>query len=783
MRVRPLLSALLLFVAPAAEAYTEVTVTSPERETLLIEMTFGEADLSRRADGSTTVSLEGCHPLSDPARPALPVQTIRVALPDGLQAIKAGLSAATYAPTLSRCRIRPLSPPCRVGTAPALVHPFSRADPVTEVQPVALLGQADLAGQSFAVLSICPARYDESTGELRMATAMLIELVCSEGYLCGDYLPACASKRARGLYERMLGGMVVNPDNIELRHDPAGPPSPRGVGPGQYDYVIITSWSWAGQFEELARWRTRSGIPTKVVTTAWIYVDGGYEGSDLKKVREFMKDAHENWGTTCFLLGGDASTILYHTANIEIPEMGYVAVPNDTYYADLDNDFVLEVTVARASLLTYLDVPVFIEKTLSYEKNPPLTDYATKAAFFGFDITDPWDRHGEICKERIRELYVPPEWTLNTEYDSEYGYHKNDVLAYLNEGHHIVNHFDHCNVYVMGTGWICHESLMETEDIAGLTNGDRQSIAFSIGCLPARFSVGTSIAEEFVRNPSGGGLAFVGNTSYGWSGPLEDPDHYAVRQDRLFFKNLFDDGFIYLGENFTDLKNDAYDPVDPYNLNRHAFKQLHLLGPPMVPVWTADPRTMTVVHPDSIASGTPAQLPVLISDRDSPLDGATVCLWKGDEVYLVDETSGGQSVLEFTAGTPGTLLVTATCHNYLAYEGQVIVGPPGVNAVVLPGEMPSRPLLRLATPNPFRTRTELAFTVPVGSANQTTRLAIYNCSGQLVRTLVDDRRRPGPYAVIWDGKDERGTPAASGVYCCELLCGGERVTAKLALLR
>ena len=30
-----------------------------------------------------------------------------------------------------------------------------------------------------------------------------------------------------------------------------------------------------------------------------------------------------------------------------------------------------------------------------------------------------------------------------------------DFISYLNWGHHLVNHNDHCNTYSMGTGWTC----------------------------------------------------------------------------------------------------------------------------------------------------------------------------------------------------------------------------------------------------------------------------------------------------------------------------------------
>jgi len=782
MRALILIGAVLFGPSLVLPARGDVVVTSPAAGRLVIEMTFAEPSLARRDDGTSAVVLEDCHPFNDPAYPALPVRTFRVALPDGMQAVKAGLSHATYIPVEGRHRIAPLPPPRTIGGQDiGAARPSSRRDPAV-IPPIALLGQADLAGQSFATLRACPARYAPGTGGLELATAMRFELVCAPGYACGDYLPESASGRSREVYARTLRGMVVNPDDVTLRCGTPDRPYHRGVGPGRFDYVIITSVAWVDYFRELAAWRTRQGIPTTIVTTDWIRGEGGYPGGDATKHRNFIKDAHANWGATTFLLGGDSDIVLCQWRPIEIPEFGTDYVANDTFYADFDHDFVAEVTVARAWPRMHLEVPVFISKTLSYEKDPP-ADYATTAAFFGFDISEVGDAEGEIAKEKIRERHLPESWTLRTEYDSEYGHHKADVLGYLEQGNHLVNHFDHCNRDVMGVGWTCHRQLIERSDLTALTNGDRQSIMLSVGCFTGHFPAPTCISEAYLRNPDGGGVAFLGNTSYGWTGPPENSDVYVVRQDRLFFKNLFDDGIYYLGENFTDLKNDEYDADDPYNLHAHAFTEFHLLGEPFLPVWTEDPRTLSVAHPESAAVGAPSAFSVQVSDERTPLDGATVCLWKGDEVYLVEETSGGLAAFEFTASAPGTLLVTATCRNHLAYEGQAIVAPRVANVQTSHDELPDRPAVHAATPNPFRARTELSFAVPGGGADRPVRLAIYDCSGRLVRTLVEGSRTPGPHQVDWDGRDDRGLQVATGVYFCELLCGDDRATRKLALLR
>ncbi|HPF36777.1 MAG TPA: FlgD immunoglobulin-like domain containing protein [Candidatus Krumholzibacteria bacterium] len=64
-------------------------------------------------------------------------------------------------------------------------------------------------------------------------------------------------------------------------------------------------------------------------------------------------------------------------------------------------------------------------------------------------------------------------------------------------------------------------------------------------------------------------------------------------------------------------------------------------------------------------------------------------------------------------------------------------------------------------PNPFNPSTTLSFTL---GAEGPVRLTVHDVSGRVVRTLIDEVRAAGPNQVIWDGRDERGTEAAAGVY-------------------
>ena len=88
-------------------------------------------------------------------------------------------------------------------------------------------------------------------------------------------------------------------------------------------------------------------------------------------------------------------------------------------------------------------------------------------------------------------------------------------------------------------------------------------------------------------------------------------------------------------------------------------------------------------------------------------------------------------------------------------------------------------------PNPFNPTTTITYHVPKSEVSSATAvsLKIYDVSGKLIRTLVDDLRVPGNHSVVWDGVDAYGEPAGSGVYYYILSAAGNSVTKRMVLLK
>jgi len=100
----------------------------------------------------------------------------------------------------------------------------------------------------------------------------------------------------------------------------------------------------------------------------------------------------------------------------------------------------------------------------------------------------------------------------------------------------------------------------------------------------------------------------------------------------------------------------------------------------------------------------------------------------------------------------------------------------------IPG-VPQGPELQPNYPNPFNPETTIVYAVPddIGAGDRV-RLEIFSVAGQRVRRLDADRS-PGWHEVRWDGRDDHGVVASTGMYITLFAIGDQVVTNKMTMLK
>jgi Ca-activated chloride channel homolog len=86
-------------------------------------------------------------------------------------------------------------------------------------------------------------------------------------------------------------------------------------------------------------------------------------------------------------------------------------------------------------------------------------------------------------------------------------------------------------------------------------------------------------------------------------------------------------------------------------------------------------------------------------------------------------------------------------------------------------------------PNPFAATTRIRYCVPAQKSPQCMSVKIYDASGKLVRTLVNETTMGGNYLVSWNATDDNGRKLSAGIYLAVLEIGQARQMITMRYIR
>jgi hypothetical protein len=110
-----------------------------------------------------------------------------------------------------------------------------------------------------------------------------------------------------------------------------------------------------------------------------------------------------------------------------------------------------------------------------------------------------------------------------------------------------------------------------------------------------------------------------------------------------------------------------------------------------------------------------------------------------------------------------------------------ICGPSFVIDVKEPGVVPAVVTsLGQAFPNPMNPTATINYTIGTPGKVQ---LRVFDVSGRVIRTLVDETMTAGAFKAIWDGKNDGGERVASGVFFYQLNAPGSELNKKIVILQ
>ncbi len=641
----------------------------------------------------------------EPGFPELPFRLVRVLLPQGMAPGDLVVTAST---------------PRRIGSGvkPALVEPYatnegdvvqpSASFDASAVYPGArarLLGVGYLHGYAIATVAVYP--FELRDGDLSVFDRIDVSVPTH----LADTTPVVRERYREGFLESMhkqLEAMVVNPEVIDTYSlGQIVVPKPHGFQPTAFpalegsavDYLIITTDALAASYQPLADWKTEKGVPTVIRTVEYIAANAR-NGSDLSEtIRNFVKEAYAKWGITYLLVGGDTDQIpvrfafsAFYNGGKQLPVDMYLGCLDGDWNADHDAifgefgvdaaDLYEEVYVGRLPTRNTTEVGVLINKVMDYER-PVYRTYGNKFLLLGevlfpadYSPGDPISLNGADLLDYVRQSTMSdPALAVRPLYQTPALYpgpptaimlSRQATIDSLNGGPDHVLHVGHGFRFNMSVG----DASLVNADADALVNGDHLFNLNLLNCTALAYTY-ECLAEHFLRNPNGGAVSAVGANDSAFP-------NAATYYMEEFYRLLLVDNVTHLGELFSRsrLPRTAFALAsDGVDLWTHYVYTC--LGDPEMPLWNRSVELLSVSHVASVNKGT-NNITVTVNHGVDPVQGATVCLTKGDDDYEVGTTNAsGQVTLSFRAESTGTIKVVVTGLNYKRYEGSITVGGTG----------------------------------------------------------------------------------------------------------
>lgn len=663
-----------------------------EAKTTHLSLEFSPDDLRfERAGDFDQVFLEDLEFFGKPGEPRLPVKLIHLLIPveQRIESVKiVNLKSQVLPGTYT---VYPIQPPLPISRMPWRDEKVAFFPPDPQIYSwssefpgklVDVISHGFMAGYHIAALTVHPIQYVPAEGKLSFSDQIELELI----YGPSERAPLEVSHRsvkASHTYSRAVESMVANPEEISLapQRVSSSPPEP------EVEYLIITTEEFTAYFQQLADWKTTKGVPAEIYTVEWI--TSNYSGVDTQEqIRYFIRDMYQNHGTIWVLLGGDISKVPHRKAFAFVETGTWMdEIPADLYYSDLDSnwnangdtlwggfgdavDFYPDVFVGRAPVDNVSQVLNFINKTLEYQIAPS-TDYLLNILLTGEILwSDPYTPAG-VLKNAIDFMYIPDRFdsTITKLYESEGTLNYTSFNNALNSGQNIVNHYGHGNTggFSIGPNWWSSSSMNN------LINSPRHSILYTVSCLSAAFDISDCCGEHFINNPNGGGVAYVGNSRYGWGIPGSPSGGPGPRLDMRFFAELFQFDHCQVGLALANSKA-YFAPTAQSDMHyKWTLYALNLLGDPEFLIWTDTPGELEASCPEKILIGS-HDVEVTVQNSGTPVDQALVCLSKNPHVYSRETTSEqGIALCSFEVPDTGQISVVVTAKNYLPYQGSIQV--------------------------------------------------------------------------------------------------------------
>ncbi|MFH1862091.1 MAG: C25 family cysteine peptidase [bacterium] len=467
------------------------------------------------------------------------------------------------------------------------------------------------------------------------------------------------------------------------------------------EYLIIVPddpyfIAWA---DTIKNWRNQQGIRTGITTLTQL------GGNNATLIRNYLRNAYTTWSIppVAVLLLSD-----YQNTGDQygITSGNYNDIISDNYYADMDDNGLPDICVARITAQNDVDLENIIEKMLIHERSPTKNiDYYQHPVAVGGWQTNTWfilcDEviagflHNQLLKLPKREYTIYSGtpgaiWSSNVNtsmvvnyfgpgglnyipatpaYLTDWGGDAHRINTDFNSGTFLVQYRGHGSV----SGW--ETPSYQISDLSDLHN-EAQPYVFSVNCLTGKFTHPSACFAEAIHRMKYGALGVLAasNASYSFVNDVFVWGAYDCMWPN-FDPNY---GFDPIGESnqcpgIANVGGKYYLSASSWPSNAQlktiTYYLFHHHGDVFLTFNTEVPTALQVVHHPTITEGATA---FLVNSEVGSLVGLSV-----DGVLLASSSGVGASIpiLIPPLSANQVLRITATKVNRLRYIADVPVVP------------------------------------------------------------------------------------------------------------
>jgi len=637
--------------------------------------------------------------------PSLPARGARILLPNGTRVKSVQIETGSRTRLGENFLVEPVAQPVALSEAhkgatlpepDAVTYALDRAIPS---RPVENVGVQKFRGFSILILKLHPVQYRPASGELFFYDRLTVVV---------ETEPDVATTGTRRGLARDAEAVLRLIDNPRAVADFTSTAEP---ALSSYDLLILTTpWLVSG-FQPLADYHNATGIATEIHTT------GDVGSNNPALVREYIRQEYLSNGIQYVLIGADDDAIPAQNLYVEAWGDGPTVsdLPGDIYFACLDGtfnydddvywgeatdgdgggdvDLIAEVWVGRAPVDNLTEATRFVNKTLTYLTTADT--YLDRVLMAGGQIglgglgEYGGDSMDEIIDSSGSHGYytagIPSDhFLIDQLYDREDYWSDIEMMARINDGRHIINHYGHSNVdYAL--------KLNIPDVLAGLTNSEL-CFVYSQGCLAGHFDGMDCFAEAMSIKTNYGAFAMIMNARQGY-GTYGTTDGPSQRYNREFWDAVFSpmEGKTRLGPAHHDSKEDNLYRINEACM-RWCYYETTLFGDPTVGIRNV--RTLAFDYSDSIPFNLPPQVPSTFEviargvgeGQPVPGTGRLHLSRNGGPItaHILSETSPNQYLVELPALYCGERLEFYVSAEE-ATQGRVFETAPSWGHVVHPG--------------------------------------------------------------------------------------------------